>query len=262
MNIRPWRFVTACCAVSLSFAWGGGDLLPRAHALDPYLHVYHPDHGYVPFSGGYGGGGYGLGYYGGWGGGMTVAAGQGMAAAGYGQAAADIGKMNLYNSEAQINHQAAVSDYLKNVGVAQETAIETTQRREQWEQQRSEEHRKQSLAQQALYTKSLQQMAAAHRLTAEQFDMNTGVLHWPFVLRGDQYTELRTKIDELFDARSPSDSGKDSSSYGAILQACQQMLEIVKKDVQNGMSVTDFVTANHFISSIQYEARFKVKTSN
>src|SRR5690606_6598541 len=114
-----------------------------------------------------------------------------------------------------------------------------------------------------LYQKTLHQMSAAHRLTAEQFDLDRGVLHWPFVLRGPEFADLRNQLDHLYAARTPEDSGKDSSGYDAIQQACKQMQEIVNEKVRTEhLPINDFVTAKHFISSVAYEAQFPVKASN
>src|SRR5688500_6421129 len=105
-------------------------------------------------------------------------------------------------------------------------------------------------------------MSAAHRLTEEQFDTGRGVIHWPMSLRGPQYKDIRNKLDLLYDARTRDDSGTNSSGYTGIVEACQQMTKLVKEQVHKGMPVTDFVTATHFIESIQYEAQFPVKAAN
>ena len=234
------------------------------YGLDPYRHTYHPEHGYMPLAGGvpaYGAyGGYGFG------GGTTAAEGAGIGAgaalAGFGQAAQGVGQARVSTAQAQDIHQQAATEYLQNQNLAQQTAMETSQRKAQATQQWQEAqiaHEKQQIA---LYQKTLEQMSAAHRLTAEQFHVDTGVLHWPFVLRGPEYAELRNQLDHLYAARTPEDSGKDSSGYDAIQQACKKMQEIVNEKVRKEhLPVNDFVTAKHFISSIAYEAQFPVKAS-
>ncbi len=227
--------------------------------LDPYRHTYDPEHGYVPYAGNYGYGG--LGY----GGGMTPAMGAGIgagaAAAGVGQAAAGIGQGQLSHAQAQEAHQQATTQFLQNENLAQQTAMETSARRQTATQQWDESQKKQVEAQAALYNRTLQQMAAAQRLTAAQYDVGRGVLHWPFVLREPQYTDLRQKIDQLYDARTPQDSGLNSSTFDAIETSCQQLQALVNEEVKKGLPVNDFVTAKHFISSIEYEARFPVKAT-
>ncbi|MBX3440595.1 MAG: hypothetical protein KF861_24100, partial [Planctomycetaceae bacterium] len=221
--------------------------------------TYDPEHGYVPLGlapspfGGYG--------YGGYGAAATPGMSAGAAMAGFGQAAQGVGQLHVSNAQASEIHQQAVSQYLQNVGQAQDTVLKYAAQKDQATQARNDAEKEHEKAQIALYNKTLEQMGAAHRLTAEQFHVDSGVLHWPFVLRGPQYDALRNKIDKLYDARTPDDSGEDSSGYDAIQQACKDMQKIVDKEVQAGMPVNDFVTAKHFISSVAYEAQFKVKPS-
>ncbi|MCA9110392.1 MAG: hypothetical protein KDA52_10615 [Planctomycetaceae bacterium] len=229
-----------------------------AGGLDNYRHTYHPEHGYVPVAGAYG-----LGYGGyGYGGATTAEGSAGQALAGAGQLAQGVGQMNLSNAQAQQAHQEAYSQYLQNQNLAQETTMEMSKRKNDAQQQHNEQMKTAERAQVALYNKTLEQMSAAHRLTAEQLHIDSGVLHWPFVLRGSEYTELRNKLDHLYAERTPDDSGKDSSGYDAIQDACRQMQEIVNQQVKLGMPANDFVTAKHFISSVAYEAEFPVKASN
>jgi hypothetical protein len=178
---------------------------------------------------------------------------------GAGATASGIGQLHEANAQAQISHQQAVNQYIQNRGLAQTTTIEMAQQRDKAHQDYVASQTAAEKQRVALYHKTMDQLAAAHRLTAEQFDFTRNVLHWPFVLRAPQYADLRLQIDQLYDARTPEDSGKDSSGYDGIIKACDEMLKIVKGEVKNGLSVTDFVTAEHFISSIKYEAGFQVK---
>jgi X-X-X-Leu-X-X-Gly heptad repeat protein len=264
--VRPRKICVLTAAVLFLVAgnseqsWGQ----VTATGLDPYQHTYHPEHGYVPVANPYA---YGFGGYGGYGVGTagsgvgTAAAGAGVAAAGVGQLAEGVGQARLSTAQAQEAHQQAASQYLNNVAQYQDTAIAFGQKKEQAQQQYDDATKAKVEQQVALYNKTLHQMSAAHRLTAEQMDVSTGVLHWPFVLRGPDYTDLRKTIDKLWDARTPEDSGENSSTYDPIQQACTQMMDLVKKEVGQGMPVNDFVTAKHFISSIEYEAQFPVKAA-
>ncbi len=263
MNGFNWiRIRTIGCVVIslISFGVSQASAQYDRDGLDRYQHTYHPEHGYVPL-----GGAYGAGRYGGYGVGTagsgvgTAEAGAGVAAAGVGQMAAGVGQGRLSTAQAQEAHQQATTQYLQNIQLAQETAIETSQRKATAQQQYSDELIAKSKAQVALYQKTLEQMSAAHRLTAQQMHVDSGVLTWPFCLRGPQYSALREQIDQLYDARTPEDSGKDSSGYDAIQTACRDLQKIVNGEVRKGLPVNDFVTAKHFISSIEYEAGFKVK---
>ncbi len=224
--------------------------------LDSFQHTYHPEHGYVPVAGGYGGYGYG-------GGALpnTPAAGAGVLAAGRGQEAAGVGQMHLSNAQAAGAFEQARTQYLQNQGLEMQTIQQNASVRRQADDAFQARMLQQEQAQVALYHKTMQQMSAAHRLTAEQFDMGRGVLHWPFCLRGPDYQELRNKLDLLYDARTPEDSGTNSSGYTGIVEACAAFNKLIKEEVRKGMPVTDFVTATHFIGSIEYEAQFPVKAA-
>lgn len=267
MRVSRLREICVLTMAVLSVLAGGtGQSWGQATAtgLDPYHHTYHPEHGYVPVANPYA---YGFGGYGGSGVGTAATgvgaaeAGRGVAAAGVGQMAQGIGEGRLSTAQAQGAHQEAVSQYLQNVEAYQDTAIETSQKKAQAQQEYDDATKAKIEQQVALYNKTLNQMSAAHRLTAEQMNVDTGVLHWPFVLRGPDYTDLRKTIDKLWDSRTPEDSGENSSTYDPIQQACRQMMDLVKKEVGQGMPANDFVTAKHFISSIEYEAQFPLKAA-
>jgi len=258
MSVVRCRWSLLSSSLLFLVAAGIAPASAQTAGLDPYLHTYHPEHGYVPVAG-YGAPVYGYGY----GGGLpnNPAAGAGVLAAGRGQEAAGIGQMHLSNAQAAGAYEQARTQYLQNQGLEMQTIQQNASVRRQADDAFQARMLAQEQAQVALYHKSMQQMAAAHRLTAEQFDMDRGVLHWPFCLRGPEYKDVRNKLDLLFDARTPEDSGTNSSGYTGIVEACQQMTKIVKDQVKNGMPVTDFVTAKHFIDSIEYEAQFPVKAA-
>jgi hypothetical protein len=230
----------------------------RATGLDRYRHPYDRERGYVPVPGGYGPAayGYGLGAYGY--GASTAAEGAGI---GLGQAAEGLGQMHLSNAQAAGAYEDAVNQFLQNKGLAMQTVQQNASERHAADEQWQAKMKEQARAQSALHQRTLEQMSAAHRLTAEQFDMDRGVLHWPFVLRSPEYAELRNKLDVLYDARTPEDSGKNSGGYSGIVAACEALQKMVKEDAKKGMSVTDYVTATHFVSSIEYESQFRVKAT-
>lgn len=243
MNSSLWMRVRVLSFAVLSMVTFGTSQASAQYRyrVNPYHHIYHPELGYIPHVGtyGYGGNAYG--------------------ASGRGQFAAGLGQLHESNAKAQLTHQQAETEYLKNYGLAEKTRIQTYDEGIAAAKKRSAARLKADRKQVALYQKTMDRMAAAHRLTAKQFHLDRGVLLWPFVLRAPRYFKLRLKLDQLFNARTPTDSGTNSSGITGIQKACKQMMEIVKSEVKNGMSVTDFVTAKHFISSIAYEARFKVK---
>src|SRR5690606_22960434 len=105
------------------------------------------------------------------------------------------------------------------------------------------------------WKKNMAARAAPHRLTDVQFDRETGVIHWPLVLRDSMFDDSREKLDKLFHERTAENSGAGSPNCAAIEQATQEMMKIVGKDIKN-LSPDEFITAKHFIGSLAYEARF------
>jgi len=245
MNSSLWMRVRVLSFAVLSMVTFGTSQASAQYRyrVNPYHHTYHPELGYIPHVGtyGYGGNAYG--------------------ASGRGQFAAGLGQLHESNAKAQLTHQQAETEYLKNYGLAEKARIQTYDEGLKAAQKRRDVRLVADRKQVALYKRTMERMAAAHRLTAKQFDLDRGVLHWPFILRGAQYAALRLKLDQLYSARTPTDSGTNSSGIAGIQKACKQMMDIVKSEVRNGMPVTDFVTAKHFISSIVYESQFKVKPS-
>lgn len=216
-----------------------------------YRWAYHPQYGYtrVGLDNAYG--------YGGLGAGTTAAEGAGIgagaAAAGRGQEAADIGQYQVEHQQAEEIHQQAVKQYYQNEGIAREN-YEQQQQTQQQEVSAEEAAARQSHAD---YEAKLHQMTAAHRLTADQFDRANGILQWPYVLRSDEFSDLRTKIDHLYAERTPDNSGTDSSSYEQIEQACDAMIAIINSEAGK-LGIEEFITAKHFAQSVAYEASFKV----
>ncbi|QDT38095.1 hypothetical protein [Stratiformator vulcanicus] len=247
-------FFSAACAVLLAIgqtatAADCGDLARHAyHPEHGYpLHTYHPDHGYIPYAGTYGVGG------------VSPGVSAGVAAAGRGQEAAGIGQMNVDNAQAQILHQQAAAEFYKNRGLKQDAALSYYNKKEAAEKARDEATDAETRRKVAEYNKSLTAMESAHRLSAEKQDVEAGTLHWPYVLRDPAFAAQREIIDKAWAARTPDDSGENSTMIDTINNACETMQSTLKEKVRDGLSVTDFITAKHFISSIKYEAKFPVK---
>jgi hypothetical protein len=98
-------------------------------------------------------------------------------------------------------------------------------------------------------------MAAPHRLTPMQYDRMNHLINWPMTLRAPQFAEVRYKLDKLFHERTPENSGEGSTSAKAIADACQQMQDLLKKEI-NELHPMEYIAAQQFIDSLAYEARF------
>lgn len=87
--------------------------------------THHPEHGYVPVAGGY----YGA---------VSPGMGAGAAMAGDGRAAEGVGQTRASTAQAQTIHQDAVTTYLQNAGLAQDTVLENAAKRDQAEKEYDE----------------------------------------------------------------------------------------------------------------------------
>lgn len=216
-----------------------------------YRWAYHPEYGYRRV---------GIGYGGLYGGATTAAQGAGVglgaAEAGLGREAEGIGQYQVEHAQAEQIHQQAVTQYYRNLGVARENYEEQQQFQEQ-QKEAADAAARQRVAD---YHEHLQQLTAAHRLTADQFDRQNNIIHWPYVLRGADYSDLRFKLDQLYSERTPDNSGTDSAGYDEIKQACDEMLGIIDSHAKD-LGIDDFITAKHFAQSLEYEARFKMNGS-
>lgn len=212
---------------------------------------YHPYYGYVRPGYGYGYGGYG------YGGGMTAAMGEGIgigaAAQGMGRYMQGLGQYQMENAQAQIYYQQAAQEYLKTQGLQHRAYVARQQ------EQQQEYDAKVAAAREHVeaYKRDMSQRAAPHRLTEDQFDRAHNVIHWPLVLRDGAYDGTRYELDKLFHERTAEDSGADSNNYAAVHKAVKEMLSQVGANIEN-LDIDQFITAQHFLNSLDYEARFKV----
>jgi hypothetical protein len=96
------------------------------------------------------------------------------------------------------------------------------------------------------------------RLTSAQLDRATGVINWPPLLRDKQFSDSRRKLDQLYHARTPANSGVDSDNYVNITQACDAMKDVLKGMIKDVPPET-YIAASHFIKSLSYEGQFAAK---
>jgi len=198
----------------------------------------------------YYGGGYGMGYggYGGYGGmtaGGSTGYGIGQAAQGLGQARLDTAQSaQIYAKTAHQsmqNHNYAVNSYYANKDVHDKYM---------------KEHQGPQITQEEI--DKLAKDAQPGRLDPAQYNPSNSLIHWPPLLRDKAFTKSRNKIDHLFDARTPGNSGVDSDSYGEIQNACKEMHATLRGMIKTLQPMT-YVAAEHFIKSLAYEAEFPPK---
>jgi hypothetical protein len=99
---------------------------------------------------------------------------------------------------------------------------------------------------------------AAAGLSPAQFDRANRLIHWPPVLRDKQFSDVRFNLDQLFDQRTPSNSGMKSENYEAIRQQCEAMLGILARMMPQ-LNSDEFAGACRFIKGLEEEARLPVQ---
>lgn len=163
---------------------------------------------------------------------------------GYADIVRSRGMANLLNSEAAKNYEDARRYALENRLKATQTYFEM--RRYNAEARRAARSTPLSMEQ---YVRLARQQAPS-RLSVSQLDPFTGKVSWPVVLQRPEYDELRSNIDTLFSVRA---SGA-VLSYGEIDKACEQFLEVLKRDLET-FDQNDYILAKNFIQSLAYESQ-------
>lgn len=96
--------------------------------------------------------------------------------------------------------------------------------------------------------------ALPDRLTAEQFDPQTGALVWPHILRTDEYRAFRDRIDTLLANRSPENSGDGSPAQRELAELIDGMKMLLKSNIDT-VSVSQYGAAKWFLMSLDYEMK-------
>jgi hypothetical protein len=92
------------------------------------------------------------------------------------------------------------------------------------------------------------------RLTATEYNRQTGALEWPAVLRGAEYFRDRHAIQDAFAQRRPEDVGSASAFFQHVSQHVENMHDIMLSRIDD-MPTSDSVAARRFLKSLEYEAR-------
>lgn len=159
-----------------------------------------------------------------------------------------VGQTNYMNSVAAVNFQEAsrraienknlyVKKYFENKEINRqyrEKYAPVPPTKEQWDR--------------------ITQAALPDRLTAENYDPTTGALIWPHILRTEQYTAFRARIDELVSNRTPENSGDGSVSQRELAELIDGMQLLLKTNI-NTVSTSQYGAAKWFLMSLDYEAQ-------
>ena len=165
---------------------------------------------------------------------------------GYAATVQAVGQTNYANSLAAVNFAEAYRRQIENSRSYVQTAIENRERiisfreryspaplsREVWEQ--------------------LSRNGLPDRLTKEQLD--NGRIIWPHILRMDQYTALRERIDTLVALRTPDNSGDGSPSQRELHTLIDAMKMLLKENIDT-ITAGQYGHSKWFLTCLDFEMK-------
>ena len=92
-----------------------------------------------------------------------------------------------------------------------------------------------------------------HELTAEQLDLLTGKINWPFALMPPQYEEYRDQLDNLFEQRAHHGGRISFQTYQQIKETTKDFLQALREDIRE-MEPSDYLMAKRFVSALALRA--------
>jgi len=98
------------------------------------------------------------------------------------------------------------------------------------------------------------------KLTATEFNAETGQITWPHILRQPQYAPIKNEIDKVFASRNKENSGDGSSTQLQINQMVKSLTSLLRENIDT-MSSEQYMHALEFLRSVDAEAKNAVAVS-
>lgn len=194
-------------------------------------------------------GGYGYGW-GGWSqGSSTVAEGQ---ARGMAEVIRAQGEASEAEARARLTREEARSKHLENKKKSAETYYAMKERHRQYQQEKRQLKRERAAAGRAKLEATT--TPRQRGLGPDDFDPVTGTINWPDTLLGDEYTQYRTQLDELFEHHALTSGAVDDATLEQIQSIAKEMRAELKKSIRE-LSSTDYIAARKFLDALAYEGR-------
>ncbi len=159
------------------------------------------------------------------------------------------GKGNYYHSLAALNYQEAYRRALDN---AVHRADAYYARQDLWYDHQEKYRRK------PLDMEGYQKLAASRapdRLSAEQYDADSGAVRWPFPLDSEVFRSARQAVEKHLSDRSIENAGWGSRNY-AQLRAHVESMRSLLDAARESLPPDQFVLADSFLDSVLWEGRF------
>lgn len=158
-----------------------------------------------------------------------------------------VGQKNYLDSVAAVNYQEALRRSIENSGLRVKTYFENKEiNRAYREKYRELPPTKDQWAR-------IIEASLPDKLTDEQVDPTTGKLIWPHILRTNEYAAFRNRIDQLWNSRTPDNSG-DGSPFQIELNELVDGMKLLLKSNVKTLSSTQYTGARFFLLSVEYEA--------
>jgi hypothetical protein len=92
------------------------------------------------------------------------------------------------------------------------------------------------------------------KLTADQFNAQTGQLTWPHILRQSQYAPIKVEIDTLFETRNFENSGNGSVTQLKLSQLIRSLAALLRENIDS-MSAEQYINAQEYLRSVDAESK-------
>ena len=94
------------------------------------------------------------------------------------------------------------------------------------------------------------------KLSAAQYDGETGKITWPHILRQVQYAPVRNEVDAIFANRSFENSGNGSDSQLQVKKLIKTFSALVRENL-HAMSAEQYIEVQGFLRSVDAEAKLQ-----
>jgi hypothetical protein len=155
------------------------------------------------------------------------------------------GQYNLDTAQANVVNQQAVSAYLDNRMKGTDTYFQMREANRQYRRQLETP----PLSSQQLYRIAAEQAPKA--LSSSELDPLTGQIAWPLVLQGNEYEEMRTKMEGLFTLRNKTG---DSQYVFQIQDEANAALAQLKANIRD-YPANEYLQSRKFLESLAFSAR-------
>ena len=159
------------------------------------------------------------------------------------------------NSQAVMNMTAASRQAIDNDLARTQTYFEIRRIRDQEAAAKAQERRELAKKREANRSTWMRQSQATRPrlLDVNELDPVTGVLTWPRLLQGPDYSEDREALDRLFASRATA-GGLSHDDQQRVAQIADEMSALLKSRIRD-IDPRDYLNGHLFLTNLVYESR-------